>query len=313
MTSMANDGANGVQRLGGAFARCRAEERAALITFLAAGDPDLDTTGLAVRAAVDAGADIIELGIPFSDPLADGPVIQQAYTRALAAGFTVDALLARIGRIVRDTDAPMVLMTSYNPVLAYGVERFCRVAARAGAAALLIPDLLPEDAHEVRTHAHGHGLATVFLVSPDSTDPRIAAASAASTGFVYLLSRRGITGTHDGIGSAVEGAVARVRRHAAVPVGVGFGISGAADARRVAAFCDGVIVGSALVRLLHDEFERQRSTGGDAEQCRRRACAVLRAAVSELALAVQRTGAQGTDDRPRVDEREDSARAVRNA
>jgi tryptophan synthase alpha chain len=233
--------------VGRAFDHARAEQRAALITFLAAGDPDLATTERLARAAADAGADMIELGVPFTDPLADGPVIQAAYTRALAGGITVDAVLATVERTARATGLPIVLMTAFNPVLARGVDRFCRDASTAGAAGVLVPDLLPEDAVELCDSARRHGLDTVFLAAPAAPEGRLRAAAAAATGFLYLVSRRGVTGGHGGPDAGLESDVARARAVCTIPLAVGFGVSTAADAARVAAVADGVIVGSALV------------------------------------------------------------------
>ncbi len=237
----------------------RGRGRAALVAFLAAGDPDMASTEAAVRAAADAGADVIELGVPFSDPLADGPIIQAAYTRALEGGFRMDDLFGGLERIA-SIGPPVVLMTSFNPVLARGVERFCRQASGAGAAGVLVPDLLPEDAGELRSVAAGAGLETVFLTAPGIGEERLEAAARASTGFLYLVSRRGVTGPDGGVGETLEAEVERARRYAEVPVAVGFGVSTPADAARVARVADGVIVGSALVRASH-----QGSAGGGPE------------------------------------------------
>jgi tryptophan synthase alpha chain len=231
-----------------AFVRCREEGRAALITYLSAGDPDLETTVALAGAVSDGGADVLELGIPFSDPLADGPIIQAAYTRALAAGSSVEGIMDLLPRIVERADLPVVLMTAFNPVMAYGVERFCGDAADAGASGLLVPDLLPEDSAPLREAAHGAGLDTIHLTAPDTTEQRLAAAAGDSSGFLYLISRRGVTGTHGGPGEGLASDVARARGHTGLPIAVGFGVSTAEDARRVAEVADGVIVGSALVR-----------------------------------------------------------------
>jgi len=229
------------------FARCREEGRAALIAYLAAGDPDLETTVALAGAVSDGGADILELGIPFSDPLADGPIIQAAYTRALAAGASVEEILGLLPRIVEQTRLPIVLMTAFNPVRAYGEERFCHDAAGMGASGLLVPDLLPEDGASLREAARGAGLDTIYLVAPDTCESRLAIAAEGSSGFLYLISRRGVTGTHGGPGDDLEAAVRRAREHTDLPVAVGFGVSTAGEARRVAEVADGVIVGSALV------------------------------------------------------------------
>lgn len=245
---MAPDGFESpVTPLGRAFRRARAEDRAAFIAFLAAGDPDLATTQRLAEAVAAAGADILELGIPFSDPLADGPVIQAAYTRALAAGTTVRAVLRAVEAIVRTTGLPVVLMTAFNPILAYGIRAFCRDAATAGAAGLLVPDLLPEDAADLIESARLHRLDTVFLAAPGGSDLRLRAADTAATGFLYLLSRRGVTGPAGGLGDTLEAEVARARVCCSNRIAVGFGVTTAADAARVGAIADGVIVGTALV------------------------------------------------------------------
>jgi tryptophan synthase alpha chain len=232
----------------GAFARCRDEGRAALIAYLAAGDPDLETTVALAEAVAEAGADILELGIPFSDPLADGPIIQAAYTRALAGGISVKKVLERLPLIADQSGLPIVLMTALNPVLAYGPEEFCRDAAAAGASGVLVPDLLPEDGAGMRATAAAAGLDTVYLGAPDTPDERLSVAARASTGFFYLISRHGVTGPQGGVGVRLEELVERAKRFSSVPVAVGFGVTTADDAERVAEVADGVIVGSAFVR-----------------------------------------------------------------
>lgn len=279
----------GIERIAAAFRRARDEDRAALVAFLAAGDPDYETTVALARAAVAAGADVVELGSPFSDPLADGPVIQAAYTRALAAGATTAGTLACAGRIAEETGAPVVLMTSLNCVLAYGVERYCADAAAAGVAGLLVPDLPVEDADTVREAAATTGLGTVFLVAPDTSAERTARLAAASTGFVYLLRRRGVTGVG---GGAVELAnrVARLREAGSAPVAVGFGVATRADAAEVAGAADGVIVGSALVRAA---FEA-RSGAMDDLEARERAAAAVARIISDITAGLARSAAPVT-------------------
>lgn len=242
---------SGADRIRRAFARAHDDGRSALLVFLAAGDPDHETTLELARASVQAGADIVELGVPFSDPLADGPVIQAAYTRALAGGSTTAATLACAARVASETGAPVVLMVAYNCVLASGEDAFCRAAAEAEVSGILVPDLPLEDADTLRSVAEAHGLGTVFLVAPDSGPERVAAAAAASTGFVYLVRRRGITGSGEG-GVDLPRRVAAARAAGSVPVAVGFGISRPEDVAEVAGEADGVIVGSALVQAAHE-------------------------------------------------------------
>lgn len=263
-----------------AFARCRAEGRAALVAYLAAGDPDLGTTVALAAAVAEGGADVLELGIPYSDPLADGPIIQAAYTRALAGGIRVRSIFERLPHIVEESGLPIVLMTALNPVLAYGPEAFCRDAATAGAGGLLVPDLLPEDGRSLRALARAAGLDTVYLGAPDTSEWRLAAAARASSGFIYLISRRGVSGPQGGVGDQLERQVQRVKRYTDVPVAVGFGVTSADDARRVAQVADGVIVGSALVR-----------EAAEARTCER-AVALVKKRTAELMLGVRRAQAQ---------------------
>lgn len=258
--------------IGDAFARCRGEGRAALIAYLAAGDPDLETTVALAGALRDAEADVLELGIPFSDPLADGPIIQAAYTRALAGGVSVRRVLECLPRIAEQSGLPIVLMSALNPVLAYGPEAFCDDAAEAGASGMLVPDLLPEDGVSLRGAAAAAGLDTVYLGAPDTSDERLAVAARASRGFFYLISRHGVTGPQGGIGDRLREQVERARRCSGVPVAVGFGVSTANDAARVAEVADGVIVGSAFV----SEAASARGREAAVEAVKRRAEELMR-------------------------------------
>ncbi len=237
---------NGPERIAAAFARAAAEDRAALIVFLAAGDPDYHTTVELARTAVAAGADIIELGSPFSDPLADGPVIQSAYERALAGEATTAATLECAARVAAATGAPVVLMVALNCVLAYGTDRFCQDAAEAGVSGLLIPDLPVDDAASLRQEAHLAGLGTVFLTGPDTSIDRTRQIAAITTGFVYVMRHRGVTGA-GAYPVDLRRRVAEARAAGPAPVAVGFGIASAADAASIAGVADGIIVGSALV------------------------------------------------------------------
>lgn len=279
----------GIERIADAFRRARDERRTAVVAFLAAGDPDYETTVALARAAVAVGADLIELGSPFSDPLADGPVIQAAYTRALAAGATTAGALECAGRIAKETGAPVVLMTSLNCVLAHGLERYCAAAAAAGVSGILVPDLPIEDAGPLREAAAATGLGTVFLVAPDTPADRTERLAAASTGFVYLLRRRGVTGVG---GGAVELAdrVARLREAGTVPVAVGFGVATRADAAEIADTADGIIVGSALVRAA---FEAAAGAKSEVEG-RERAAAAVAERISEITAGLTRHSAPAT-------------------
>jgi tryptophan synthase alpha chain len=268
------DGEAGVKGKGirGAFERCREEGRAALIAYLAAGDPEIETTVALAGAVSDAGADVLELGIPFSDPLADGPIIQAAYTRALAGGVSVKRVLELLPRIAGESGLPIVLMTALNPVLAYGSQAFCKDAAAAGASGVLVPDLLPEDGGSLRAAAAAAGLDTIYLGAPDTADERLAVAARASTGFFYLISRHGVTGPQGGVGAGLKEQVERAKRVCGVPVAVGFGVTTGDDAERVAEVADGVIVGSAFVREAAEAATREAAV----EAVKRRAEELMR-------------------------------------
>lgn len=237
-----------------AFARCREEERAAFVPFLMAGDPDLATSARLLEALAAGGADLIEVGVPFSDPVADGPVNQRAAVRALAAGARLPAVLEMVARCRERVDVPIVLFTYFNPVHCRGVGRFAEQAAASGVDGVLCVDLPPEEAEgEWLPALHAAGVDTVFLVAPTSTRERIARAAAASSGFVYYVSRTGVTGV------GPEGArvpdelakeVKRVRKRIDRPLVVGFGIAEPAQAAALGRVADGVVVGSALVRLV---------------------------------------------------------------
>lgn len=273
---------SGVQRIAQAFQQAADEDRAALITFLAAGDPGREAAESMAIAAAEAGADVLELGVPFSDPLADGPVIQAAYTRALDSGFQVADVLSGVRRISGATSKPVVLMTALNPILACGIEAFFCEAAQAGVAGILIPDLPVEDADGARAAARRHGLATVFLAAPDSPPSRLAAVAEASTGFLYLISRRGVTGTDQSPGPGIQEQVARARGHSRVPVAVGFGVANGQDAARVAVAADGVIAGSALVAAAAAAHEGAIQAGRDTAAADAEAAAAVASLVKEL-------------------------------
>jgi tryptophan synthase alpha chain len=233
------------------FARTRGEGRAALVGYLPAGFPDLKTSGAAIEAMVEGGVDLVEVGLPYSDPVMDGPVIQAAADRALAAGtHTTDVL--DIVRAAAATGAPTVVMTYWNPVERYGVARFAADLAAAGGAGLITPDLTPDEAGEWIEASHTHGLDRIFLVAPSSTDERLAMTADASSGFVYATAVMGVTGERERTSSLAPTLVERLRTVTDKPVGVGLGVSNGAQAHEVAAFADAVIVGSSLVRCLLD-------------------------------------------------------------
>ena len=222
-----------------------------IVAYLTAGDPDLATTRDIALAAIDNGADVIELGVPFSDPLADGPVIQRASERAVARGTTLaDVLkLARELRAARPA-CGLVLFSYLNPVVRMGMKSFCAAAAEAGADGVLLTDMIVEEAGEYLLAMDANGLAPIFLAAPTSPDARLKAIGEASKGFVYAISRVGITGTQDTVASDAPELVARLRQFTKLPIAVGFGISNAAHVRAVGEFADAAIIGSALVALI---------------------------------------------------------------
>lgn len=234
-------------RTGARLDAVRAEGRSALIGYLPVGFPDVPTSVTAVRTMIDAGVDVVELGVPYSDPVMDGPVIQHAVERALAGGVRVADTLRTV-EAVADAGVPILVMTYWNPVVRYGVDAFARDLAAAGGAGLITPDLIPDEAGEWISASDAHGLDRVFLVAPSSTTERMVLTARASRGFVYAASTMGVTGTRASVGSHAEQLVADARKAGAARVCVGLGVSTAAQAAEVAAYADGVIVGSAFVR-----------------------------------------------------------------
>ncbi len=239
-------------RLTKALAEMRARNRRALIPYVMAGDPTRQATEQLVEILVAAGADVVELGVPFSDPIADGPVNQRAGLRAMAHGMGLRPALDLVARLRERASVPLVFMTYYNLVLRYGLERFCRDAAGAGLDGLIVADLPPEEGGELVAASRRVDLATIFLLAPTSTEERIRVVAAASTGFVYCVSRTGVTGARDELPEGVRELVLRIREQTATPICVGFGISRPEQVREVAAVADGVIVGSALVKMIED-------------------------------------------------------------
>jgi tryptophan synthase alpha chain len=236
-----------VTSLGEAFEKARADGRAALIGYLPAGFPSVTGAVDGIRAMIAGGVDVIEVGLPYSDPLMDGPTIQRAVDQALSGGVrTADVL--RTVEAVAGTGVPVLVMTYWNPILQYGVPRFAADLAAAGGAGLITPDLTPEEAGDWLAAAGETGLAPVFLVAPSSTDERISRVAGLCRGFIYAASTMGVTGTRDQVSDRAPALVARVRAATQLPVGVGLGVSDGAQAAQVATYADGVIVGSAFVR-----------------------------------------------------------------
>jgi tryptophan synthase alpha chain len=232
--------------------------RKALITYLTVGYPNVETTLEMVPVMVSAGCDLVELGIPFSDPLADGPTIQRSSYNSLRQGTTPEQCLDVAHKLSKVVAVPLVFMTYYNPVHRYGLDTFCRDSAAAGISGLIVPDLTPDEGAELEETALKHGLDLIYLLAPTSDDERIDVVAARSRGFIYLVSLTGVTGARDTLPEELESFVLRVRKRASQPLCVGFGISSPDLARRAASVADGIIVGSRLVQLTEEENAADR-------------------------------------------------------
>lgn len=240
------------ERLEPVFAALRARGEAALIAYITAGDPSLERLPAILQLLCDSGVDMAEVGFPFSDPLADGPVIQAAMHRALQGGTTLPRVLETVARVSPTLPMPLIAFTYYNPVQRYGLERFARDAVQAGFTACLMTDLPPDEADEWLCYARQYGLQPIFLLTPTSTTERIRLVAERGQGFIYCVSRTGVTGARDQLPPDLPDLVARIRAHTAMPIAVGFGVSKAEHVRQIARIADGAVVGSQLVRYLHE-------------------------------------------------------------
>jgi len=275
-------------RLDARFARCRAENRAALVTYVMAGDPDPDTSLAVLRALPQAGADIVEFGLPFTDPMADGPAIQAAALRALKAGQTTARTLDLVRRFrAEDAETPVILMGYFNPIYVYGVERFLAEAKDAGVDGLIVVDLPPEEDAELCLPALRAGLAFIRLATPTTDDRRLPAVLANTAGFVYYVSITGITGAATPDFGRVSAAVERIKRHTPLPVVVGFGVKAPEHAAAVAQGADGVVVGSALI----DAMRATLDAGGQATPQTVEAVAALVRGLAEGVRSVRKAEA----------------------
>jgi tryptophan synthase alpha chain len=257
-------------RISKRFAELRAAGGLGIVAYVTAGDPSLDATHKFVLALADAGADVIELGVPFSDPLADGPTIQRASERALKAGASLAGVLELVRRVRDTSQVPLVLFTYFNPILQMGLEKFAADAAQAGADGVLVTDLTPEESEDYRRIIHAQNLDTIFLAAPTSDDGRLLRISACSSGFLYLISRTGVTGAKDSLPDDLPGLLRRVRHFTELPIAVGFGISLPGHVSVLGGLADAAVVGSALV----SEIEKASSVEA--------ACAALRDRVKVL-------------------------------
>jgi len=232
------------------FEELKKRGKAALVTYITAGDPSLDLTPEIVFKLEESGADIIELGVPFSDPMADGPTIQLASERALKSGTTLRGVIETVRKIRKTSEIPILIFGYYNPFLSYGLEKFSDDAREAGADGVLVVDLPPEEAEEFKSHTDRAGLNFVFLLAPTSTGERIKLVAENASGFVYLVSVTGVTGARPDMDYSLDSLVDEIRKSTKLPVGIGFGVSTAEQARGIARLADAVIVGSALVRII---------------------------------------------------------------
>ena len=239
-----------MSRIAAAFARIRSEGRPGLVTYTTAGDPDLPRSAEVLKALDRAGADILEVGIPFSDPLADGPVIQRASERALAAGGSLRTALEMIERLRQQIQAPIVVFSYANPLLRLGLDAFARQAANAGVDGVLALDLPIEEAGGFRETLASAGIDTIFLLSPTTTDARLRKAAELGSGFLYGISRLGVTGARAQVASGAEALARRMRAHTAMPIALGFGISRPEHVTEICAYADAAVVGSALVSVI---------------------------------------------------------------
>ncbi len=242
-------------RISRRFAGLRASGELGLVAYIAAGDPSLDATLKFVLSLAEAGADVIELGVPFSDPLADGPTIQRASERALKSGTTLGGVIDLVRRIRQSSQVPLVLFSYYNPILQMGLEKFARAASEAGADGVLATDLTPEESADYRRILAAHHLDTIFLGAPTSTDERLAKIAAVSSGFLYLISRTGVTGAKDALPDDLPALIRRARNVTQLPIAVGFGISLPGHVSVLGGLADAAVVGSALV----SEIENAKS------------------------------------------------------
>ncbi|MBI3989671.1 MAG: tryptophan synthase subunit alpha [candidate division NC10 bacterium] len=245
-----------MNRIDATFERLRRKGEKALIPYLTAGDPDLEVTVALILEFEGRGADIVEIGVPFSDPLADGVTIQRASQRALQKGTTLSKILRMIVKVRRRSQLPLVLMSYFNPILRFGIQRFVKEATAAGVDGVILPDLPPEEAGELRQASEEAGLHPIFLLAPTSSEARIDQIADASKGYIYYVSLRGVTGARDRLAEGVGQAVLRIKAKTKTPVAVGFGIGTPDQARVVASYADGVIVGSAIVARVEEHLGR---------------------------------------------------------
>jgi tryptophan synthase alpha chain len=254
-----------MSRLQAAFARLRQNGSRGLVTYVTAGDPDLSQSREVIRALARGGADVIEVGVPFSDPIADGPAIQRASERALAAGADLAASLQLIEQIRAEVPVPLVLFTYVNPVLRMGVDNFVSRSATAGVDGVLLLDLPIEESVAVQRALEGHGVDQIFLVSPTTTEARLREAARLGRGFLYAISRLGVTGTRPSVAASAAPLVQRIRAVSDLPIALGFGVSRPEHVAEITTFADAAVVGSAIVQVIAETATRREDVGGAVE------------------------------------------------
>jgi len=246
-----------VNRIQDRFKELKSKRQKALVAFITAGDPDMETTERVFGVLEKNGADLVEIGVPFTDPLADGPVILQSALRSLDAGTTLEKILKLVSDIRQNSQLPIVLMSSYNPIFVYGDKRFIDDALKAGVDGAIIPDLPPEEGKELAAYAKEKEFNMIYLLAPTSTPKRVERVLEQSDGFIYYISLTGVTGVRSSLAEGIEEKVSKIKEKAELPVLIGFGISGQEQAKKAAEFSDGVIVGSELVKTIHENSDPQ--------------------------------------------------------
>jgi tryptophan synthase alpha chain len=245
-----------MSRISETFQKLEEKREKALITYITAGDPDMQATESLLYCLAACGADIIELGVPFSDPMADGVTIQRAFERALKNPFTMEAVLGLVKKVRGSIETPIVLFGYYNPFYQYGLKKLCSDARQAGVDGLLVVDLPPEEATDLKQEAQAQQLDLIFLLAPTSTDERIARVARLASGFIYYVSVTGVTGARESLAEMIDKNVARIKSATQLPVGVGFGISKPEHIRAMLPFADAIIVGSAIIKILEEHLEK---------------------------------------------------------
>jgi tryptophan synthase alpha chain len=267
-TAKAASVAQGAGRIAARFRELAKRGEMGLVAYITAGDPSLEASEEIVLAAAETGADVVELGVPFSDPVADGPTIQRASERALRAGATLAGVIELVRKLRKRTDVPLVLFSYYNPLLQMGIEKFAAAAAEAGADGVLATDMTPEEADDYRAAMKTHGLDTIFLVAPTSTDARIERIAKVSSGFLYLISRTGVTGAREALPEELPVLARRVRKFTTLPIAIGFGISLPTHVTVLGGIADAAVVGSALVAEVEKAKSPREAAAAVAEKIR---------------------------------------------